>query len=204
MKFLDKCSKYIVFGICLITSFLLTHFFSYTNNNVINTSTVLDILITLFSVLLAIVALMITILDKYKEKVRSQNTWATKSTEVLKSLSENTILLLILIFVVISTSLLSDLLALLTKFNVRTFILLISIMLALFATLDTTISIHILVVHLKDAIATKQTIIELSQTEEHLVEAYRFLDPEYRDELKDYMNTLALKQQIHKKEKHSD
>lgn len=198
MKAVNKYIKLTIFAICISSAILLSYFFSYENSKIINTNTILDILVTLFSVLLAIVALMITILDKYKNNAHNQNIWATQSTAILKSLSENTIFLLLIIFIVVLTSMVEDLLTLIPIFNIMNVILLSSIMLALFITLDTTFSVHLLVIHLKDALVEEKNPLTLNQTEKYLVEAYRFLTPKNQEELASYIKTLSLKQQLDK------
>ena len=198
MNFIKKYIKdFFIISICLVISATLAHYFTYTNSAIIEFSFILTILVTLFSVLLAIVTLMITVLDKYKDNTANQNAWAESSTAVLKALSENSIFLLVLIFLIIILHLFQDLLLLIPKINVVTVFLICSLLLALLITFDTTISVHILVIHLKDALANKNNeIIELTTTEKNIIEAYRLMTPKYQTELEEYLSTLILKQQI--------
>lgn len=198
MNFIKKHIKeFFIISICLAISATLAHYFTYTDGNIIEFSFILTILVTLFSVLLAIVALMITVLDKYKDNTSNQNAWAESSTAVLKALSENSIFLLVLISLIVILYLFKDLILLIPKINVINIFLICSLLLSLLITFDTTISVHILVIHLKDALANKNNeIIELTTTEKNMIEAYRLLSPKYQTELGDYLSTLVLKQQI--------
>ena len=63
---------------CVVVSIILTVMFSPFDNEIINYNTIINIEIALFSVSLTIVALLITILEKYKEKTTNQLAW-TKS-----------------------------------------------------------------------------------------------------------------------------
>ena len=89
--------KLVLVLVCAVISVILTIILAPFDENVIGYNTILNIEIALFSVSLTIVALLITILDKYKEKVVDQSTWAKGSALILKELCENTIALLVLI-----------------------------------------------------------------------------------------------------------
>ena len=52
--------------VCLVISIFLSIEFDYTDSKIINYDTILNLEIAFFSVSLAIVALMITVLEKYK------------------------------------------------------------------------------------------------------------------------------------------
>ena len=59
----------ILFLSCVVISIILTIIFSPFDKKVISYDTIINIEIALFSVSLTIVALLITILEKYKEKI---------------------------------------------------------------------------------------------------------------------------------------
>ena len=167
--------------LCIITSLILSCLFQYTKSKVIDYYVIINILISLFSVSLAIVALMITILEKYKEKVTDQQTWAKCSTDILKEICENTIALLCFIILLASASILEPVIILIPKLDVMTIILLFSFILSLLTMFDTTLSIYKLVINLKDLFAPNANKeLNLSQKEIHLIEAYRFLDQEHK------------------------
>ena len=183
--------------LCILVSTILSWFFPYTGSKVIDYYVIINIVITLFSVSLAIVALMITILDKYKEKVTDQKSWARESTHVLREICENTLGLLFIIILLAAASILEPVIAKIPKFNVMTLILLFSFILSLFIMFDITYSIYKLVIHLKDLLAPADNRkLNLSQNETYLVEAYRFLDDNHKKELESLIRTISLKQQI--------
>ena len=61
--------SYLTIGISLIISFILSYFGDYSESDIISYDFILNMEIGMFSVSLAIVALIITILEKYKEKI---------------------------------------------------------------------------------------------------------------------------------------
>lgn len=200
MKFIIKNIKYFIIIGSILISMVFSCFFSYENNEVINVSTILNIVITLFTVLLAIIALLITILDKYREKVDDQERWAEHSSNVLKALCENTIALLFLILILIITSMFETTIDFIPFLNVRAIILLTVIILAMTITFDTTITIYILVVALKDWLTKDNTRnLELSKEEKHIVEAYRYFNEKYKLELTEYIKSLSIRQELDKK-----
>lgn len=183
--------------VCIIISVILSCLFQYTGSKVIDYYVIINIEIALFSVSLTIVALMITILDKYKEKVTDQQNWAKNSTNILKEICENTIALLFLIILLALASILEPIMILIPKFNIMTIILLFSFIVSLLAIFDTTISIYKLVIHLKDLLAPNNNKeLNLSQKEFHLVEAYRFLDDEHKKNLDELIKAITTNQQI--------
>ena len=58
--------SYLIIGISLIISIILSYFGDYSKNDIISYDFILNMEIGMFSVSLAIVALIITILEKYK------------------------------------------------------------------------------------------------------------------------------------------
>lgn len=200
MKLIKKHIKaLLVILLCLIASIFLSYFFAYVDSKIIDYYVIINIIISFFSVSLAIVALIITVLDKYKEAAKYQNEWSKKSSKILKALSENTICLLILIFILAIASLLEELLLTITFINILNTILIFTFVLSLVIMIDTTISIYLLVINLKDILSNYDNInFELTQKEKYVVEAYRFLNAEYKDQIEKQLTTLAVQQQMNK------
>ena len=185
---------------CVVVSIILTVMFSPFDNEIINYNTIINIEIALFSVSLTIVALLITILEKYKEKTTNQLAWTKYSTKILKELCENAISLLFLIALLFLATIFKSWLLLIPKIDIMTAILLFSIILSILSCFDTTISVYKLVLNLKD-ILTNPTISlqNISKMESDLVEAYRLLDEEHRKSFNDVLSALILKQHINDK-----
>lgn len=182
---------------CIIISAILSKLFSYTGNDIINYDTILNLEIAFFSVSLAIVALMITILDKYKEKVVNLKEWSAKSFYVLKEISENTIALLIIIIILIFASIIKPLLTIIPHINVMFTVLLFSISISLIVMLDTTLSVHKLVINLKDILSeTNNKELHLSKKENDIIDAYRFLNEQHKKTFEDLLCSLTTNQQI--------
>lgn len=123
--------KLVLVLVCAVISVILTIILAPFDENVIGYNTILNIEIALFSVSLTIVALLITILDKYKEKVVDQSTWAKGSALILKELCENTIALLVLIALLFLATVFKSLLVLIPKIDIMTAILLFTIILSM-------------------------------------------------------------------------
>lgn len=180
-----------------IISAILSCMFQYTNSEIINYNIVINIETAFFSVSLAIVALLITILEKYREKVTDLQDWAKSSTNILKEMCENTIALLLLIILIILASIFEPIIILIPKFDLMTTILLFSIIVSLCVIFDTTIGIYKLIIHLKDLLVpNNNTELILFQKEIHLVEAYRFLDKEHKNDLEKLIKAIATNQQL--------
>ena len=168
----------------IIVSLVLAYSVDFSHNKIICYDFIINAEITLFSVSLAIVALMITILEKYKEKASNNINWAKDSVAILKEISENTVALLFIIIVLIVVSVFKSFITLIAQINIMNFILLFSLFLSLISIFDTTISVHKLVANLRDILFTKdENKLNLSQNEIQLVDAYRFLDESHKKEL---------------------
>lgn len=141
--------KLVLVLVCAVISVILTIILAPFDENVIGYNTILNIEIALFSVSLTIVALLITILDKYKEKVVDQSTWAEGSALILKELCENTIALLVLIALLFLATVFKSLLVLIPKIDIMTAILLFTIILSMCACFDTTLSVYLLILRVK-------------------------------------------------------
>mgnify|MGYP006962300386 FL=1 len=110
---------------------------------------------------------------------------------------ENTITLLLLIILIILASIFEPIIILIPKFDLMTTILLFSIIVSLCVIFDTTIGIYKLIIHLKDLLVpNNNTELILSQKEIHLVEAYRFLDKEHKNDLEKLIKAIATNQQL--------
>ena len=187
----------ILFLSCVVISIILTIIFSPFDKKVISYDTIINIEIALFSVSLTIVALLITILEKYKEKVTDQITWAQNSSKILKELCENTIALLIIIAILFLATIFKSWLILIPKIDIMTVILLFSIILSMLSFFDTTLSVYKLVLNLKDILVNPIIASQnISKTELNLVEAYRLLDEEHKKSFDDLLSALILKQHI--------
>lgn len=68
---------------------------------------------------------------------------------------------------------------------------------SLLVMLDTTCSIYKLVINLKDVLSnSSSTELYLSQHEQHLIEAYRFLDQANKEKVDQLLTDIATAQQI--------
>ena len=189
--------SYIVIVISLIISIVLSHFGDYSKSNIISYDFILNMEIGMFSVSLAIVALIITILEKYKEKVGNDTNWAANSSSILKELCENTIGLLIIIILLILFSIADGIIPTIPKFDLMTIMLITCTIISLLIMLDTTLSIYKLVINLKDVLSnSSSTELYLSQHEQHLIEAYRFLDQANQEKVDQLLTDIATAQQI--------
>ena len=188
--------------ICAIISLLLTCIFDFSNSAIICYEFIINMEITLFSVSLAIVALMITILEKYKDKLSNQPNWIRDSTDILTEISENTIALLFLVIILIIASVLNSVIILIPNFDIMTTILVFSLLVSLLSIFDTTIGIHKLVSNLKNVLYANDEELNLSQKEIHLIEAYRFLDDEHKKTFDDLVKAIATNQQLASQSKH--
>ena len=182
---------------CCIISTVISLFGDYSSSRIVEYSNVTNIVLTLFSVSLAIVALMITLLDKYKERKPSQSNWFATSTNILKELSENTISLLLLIIVLLVCSLFAPLVTLSTKFSISEIVLIFSLLFSFITMIDTTLSVYKLVINLKEIINVENPEKQqLSKKEEQLIEAYRFLDTEHQTTCEKLIRSLTIDQQV--------
>lgn len=189
--------SYLIIGISLIISIILSYFGDYSKNDIISYDFILNMEIGMFSVSLAIVALIITILEKYKEKVGNDTNWAANSSSILKELCENTIGLLIIVILLILFSIADGIVPTIPKFDLMTTMLITCTIISLLVMLDTTWSIYKLVINLKDVLSnSSSTELYLSQHEQQLIEAYRFLDQANKEKVDQLLTDIATAQQI--------
>ena len=188
--------------VCLVVSIFLSIEFDYTDSKIINYDTILNLEIAFFSVSLAVVALMITVLEKYKEKVSDLGKWSKYSANIMKEMSDNTFALMIMIIMLILSSIVETIFDLLPYVNLMAVVLIFCTILSLIIMLDTTISVHKLVINLKDLLAEESFSNEnLSQKEMHIIEAYRFLNNQNRNSFEDLLRGLTTNQQLDSKDK---
>ena len=188
--------------VCLVVSIFLSIEFDYTDSKIINYDTILNLEIAFFSVSLAVVALMITVLEKYKEKVSDLGKWSKYSANIMKEMSDNTFALMIMIIILILSSIVETIFDLLPYVNLMAVVLIFCTILSLIIMLDTTISVHKLVINLKDLLAEESFSNEnLSQKEMHIIEAYRFLNNQNRNSFEDLLRGLTTNQQLDSKDK---
>lgn len=189
--------SYLIIGTSLIISIILSYFGDYSKNDIISYDFILNMEIGMFSVSLAIVALIITILEKYKEKVGNDINWAANSSSILKELCENTIGLLIIVILLILFSIADGIVPTIPKFDLMTTMLITCTIISLLVMLDTTWSIYKLVINLKDVLSnSSSTELYLSQHEQQLIEAYRFLDQANKEKVDQLLTDIATAQQI--------
>lgn len=189
--------SYLIIGISLIISFILSYFGDYSESDIISYDFILNMEIGMFSVSLAIVALIITILEKYKEKIGNDKNWAANSSAILKELCENTISLLIIVILLILFSVADGILPTIPKLDLMTTMLITCTIISLFAMFDTTWSIYKLVLNLKDILSnSSSTELYLSQHEQDLIEAYRLLNETNRERIDQTLKDIITVQQI--------
>lgn len=187
----------LIIAISLIISITLSYFGDYSESNIISYDFILNMEIGMFSVSLAIVALIITILEKYKEKMGNNTNWAANSTSILKELCENTIGLLIIVILLILLSIADGILPTIPQFDLMTTMLITCTIISLLVMFDTTWSVYKLVINLKDILSNSSgTELYLSQHEQHLIEAYRFLDETNKEKIDQLLTDIAAAQQL--------
>ena len=173
--------SYLTIGISLIISFILSYFGDYSESDIISYDFILNMEIGMFSVSLAIVALIITILEKYKEKIGN----------------DKTISLLIIVILLILFSVADGILPTIPKLDLMTTMLITCTIISLFAMFDTTWSIYKLVLNLKDILSnSSSTELYLSQHEQDLIEAYRLLNETNRERIDQTLKDIITVQQI--------
>ncbi len=91
--------------IIFIVSLVISYFVSGYDTDIINYSTVLNSLISIFAVSFAIVAIMFTILNRYKEKVDDPKLILEKTQSILPELIDDTVGLFALIVTLFAPSL---------------------------------------------------------------------------------------------------
>ena len=99
---------FIIVAVCLIISFTIAMPINYSNSNVIEYSFALEILITIFSLSLAVLAIFFTVIEKKTDKLSSKANMRLKN--ITNELGEDIKLLLVLSAILFGSSLFEDLL----------------------------------------------------------------------------------------------
>lgn len=193
-----KLKNIIIFIVTIIVSTLLS-IFEYTEDSIISDSNfILTTLVTFFSIALAIVALLFTVLDRYKDSTANIKLFIHNSSAILKEISSGTIFIFILIIVMIVFSVFQPLTDLISVIDIYEIASLCTLMLALAEMFDITLSIHLLVSNLKDNVNANEKDFGLTLKERNLVEAYRMLDPEHASNINEQIKKEILEQEYRK------
>jgi len=178
-------------------------------DTIITTEYLTNCSLTLFGTSLAILALLFTVIDRYKENCEKnvQNNILERSLPVLKNVGEDVmgfliILVLLFIFDFISVpitqlqSLLNSI-ELFSGWNISRFILITFTVILLYIAFDITIVVVTLINGLfKINCTNTKDLFEVSLNERHLLTQIRKLHPKYINELLEYLKILYVKQQI--------
>lgn len=194
----------------IIFSYLLSKI-SYSNDKTIIT---IEFLSTsscaLFGAALTILALLFTIIDRYKENCEKniQKDILYRSLPVLKNIGDDVIgifiIMVILFFVDILQMPIEKLqgVKFLSKIDIMRFLLILFLLFLLYITFDITIVVIKLIKGLFYVNLTeKNDVFEVSLGERNLLNVVRKLKPKYIDELKNYLKILYTKQEIEESEK---
>ncbi len=182
----------------IAVSFFLSNKFDYTDSKVICYDFVLTTLIAFFSIGLAIVALLFTILDKFKESVANIDVYIEFSQKILKSISDAVIAILLCIIVVSITLFLDEIIQLISFLNIKEIILISTFIISLLEMIDIAMSIHMLVNNVMSRANAVDEDFKVSLEEKSIIEASRHLNVSGLNELKDYIKLLIIKQNIDK------
>lgn len=207
---LSKKKTVIMIITMLIISIALSFIPYNQNTTTINATLLLTCSSGLFGVSLAILTLLFTIIDRYKEKVEKniQNDILERSLPILKNISDDVLGILIIIILLFLVDLLSVWLQslqnikFLSKINIERCLLIFSLVLLIVITIDITIVIVKLINGLFYVPKrSNDEAFELSLSERNMVLSVRNLDSKRKNELFEYIKTLIVKQEINKEEK---
>ena len=178
-------------------------------DTIITTEYLTNCSLTLFGTSLAILALLFTVIDRYKENCEKdlQNTILEHSLPVLKNVGEDVmgflvilVLLFVYDFISVPLSQLESLLNSIDLFsncNITRFILIIFTVFLLCIAFDITIVVITLINGLFKINRTNtKDFFEVSLTERNLLIQLRKLQPKYISELLEYLKALYIKQQL--------
>lgn len=198
----------------VILLFILALALSFIPYSPYKTNITIEFLLTcssgLFGVSLTVLALLFTILDRYKEKLEHnvQNDILERSLPILKNVCDDVMGMLFIVITLFIIDLLSKPLEILqgcaffSKIDLNRALLLILLIILLALAIDITYVIVKLINGL--FYISKQSddkIINLSLDERNLVLTTRKLDKKYMAELLEYMKTIIIKQEIDKTNK---
>ena len=201
--------KILIFIFIFIVCGLLSQIPYSKYKTIINTEYLTSCTLTLFGIGLAILALLFTVIDRYKENCEEnvQNSILEHSLPVLKNIGDDVmgfLIILILLFVFDFLSVpITQLQSLLNSTNlisncdITRFILILFTFFLLCIAFDITIVVVTLINGLfKINRNHTEDIFEVTLNERNLLTQIRKLQPKYVDELLDYLKTLYVKQQI--------
>lgn len=189
--------------IIFVISIVVSYFTGGYNKDIINYSTVLNALISSFSVSFAIVAIMFTVLDRYKEKVDDPKLFLEQTQHILSELIDNTIGLFVLIVSLFIVSLVKNIILICNfkYFNLYKIILLFSLFLMFVIIFDILFSTRLLIKNLNKFNGTAKEDFEINSQEKTLIQEYRNLESENRKVLLENIKLLNIKQTIAKNQK---
>lgn len=182
----------------VVVSFLLSKNFDYTDSKVICYDFILTTLIAFFSIGLAIVALLFTILDKFKESVANIDVYIEFSQKILKSISDAVIAILVCIIIVSVALFLDKIIQTIVCINIKEIILISTFIISLLEMVDIAVSIHMLVNNVMSRANAVDKDFKVSLEEKNIIEASRHLNRSGLDDLKKHIELLIIRQNIDK------
>ena len=197
-------TKVKILGIVLLS--LLLSFIPTDKDSIISRETLISSSLELFGVTLAIIALLFTVLDRYKAKLEDSKKAILEKNAfpVLKNMGDDisaTLILVIILFLydIFYTPLqLIQALDFMSYINLERFILLLILFFLLAITIDITMSIISLISGLIELGKNNNENIQPTETELELISVIRKLDNKRFKELLDYIKTLTVKQELDK------
>lgn len=178
-------------------------------STIITTEYLTNYSLTLFGTSLAILALLFTVIDRYKENCEKnlQNNILDRSLPVLKNVGEDVMGLFIIVVLLFVYDLISVPIAQLqttlnaidrfANLDIIRFLLVSFTVFLLYITFDITIVVITLINGLFKINRTNtENLFEVSLNERNLLTQIRKLHPKYVNELLEYLKTLYVKQQI--------
>lgn len=179
------------------------------SSTIITTESLTNYSLTLFGTSLAILALLFTVIDRYKENCEKnlQNNILDRSLPVLKNVGEDVMGLFIIVVLLFVYDLISVPIAQLqtalnaidrfANLDIIRFLLVSFTFFLLYITFDITIVVITLINWLFKINRTNtENLFEVSLDERNLLTQIRKLHPKYINELLEYLKTLYVKQQI--------
>lgn len=179
------------------------------SSTIITTESLTNYSLTLFGTSLAILALLFTVIDRYKENCEKnlQNNILDRSLPVLKNVGEDVMGLFIIVVLLFVYDLISGPIAQLqtalnaidrfANLDIIRFLLVSFTFFLLYITFDITIVVITLINGLFKINRTNtENLFEVSLDERNLLTQIRKLHPKYINELLEYLKTLYVKQQI--------
>lgn len=177
---------------------LIAVFIDLDENNVVSYDFVINMLGNFFSIALAIVAILFTILDRYKDKVADKIRYTNKTDLILKEMAENAASLLVIMSITIVCSMLKSLLGKISCFNANTSVIVFTILISVAVMFDISIAMINLINGLREYEQTNDDDLKITESEKLLIESYRKLDTIRTNELLETIKTLIIKQNYDK------